>query len=108
MQYLIWKGTKYTFYKKKVVFMEANNIFKKFFKSLKIDKNNSQNLSKQKKKCKITLLYEFEVRIKHLSFSMRKCFLKTVKKTTKPRINYNVFFTRKTEGSGFNQDRNGQ
>ena len=29
--------------------MEANNIFKKFFKSLKIDKNNSQNLSKQKK-----------------------------------------------------------
>ena len=29
--------------------MEANNIFKKIFKSLKIDKNNSQNLSKQKK-----------------------------------------------------------
>ena len=29
--------------------MEANNIFKKVFKSLKIDKNNSQNLSKQKK-----------------------------------------------------------
>ena len=49
--------------RKKVVFMEANNIFKKNFKPLKIDKNNSQNLSKQKKKCKITLLYEFEVRI---------------------------------------------
>ena len=29
--------------------MEANNIFKKNFKSLKIDRNNSQNLSKQKK-----------------------------------------------------------
>ena len=29
--------------------MEANNIFKKIFKSLKIDKNNSQNLSKQTK-----------------------------------------------------------
>ena len=29
--------------------MEANNIFKKIFKSLKIDKNNSENLSKQKK-----------------------------------------------------------
>ena len=28
--------------------MEANNIFK-FFKSLKIDKNNSQNLAQQKK-----------------------------------------------------------
>ena len=42
--------------------MEANNIFKKIFKSLKIDKNKSQNLAKQKK-CKITLLYEFEVRI---------------------------------------------
>ena len=42
--------------------MEANNIFKKIFKSLKIDKNNSQNLSKQKKS-KITLFYEFEVRI---------------------------------------------
>ena len=42
--------------------MEANNIFKTNFKSLKIDKNKSQNLAKQKK-CKITLLYEFEVRI---------------------------------------------
>ena len=40
--------------------MEANNIFKKTFKSLKIDKNKSQNLAKGKK-CKITLLYEFEV-----------------------------------------------
>ena len=29
--------------------MQANNIFKKKIKSLKIDKNNSQNLSKQKK-----------------------------------------------------------
>ena len=29
--------------------MEANNIFKKNFKSLKIDKNNSQNLAQQKK-----------------------------------------------------------
>ena len=29
--------------------MEANNILKKIFKSLKIDKNNTQNLSKQKK-----------------------------------------------------------
>ena len=45
---------------KKVVFMEANNIFKKNYKSLKIDKNKTQNLAKQKK---ITLLYEFEVRI---------------------------------------------
>ena len=29
--------------------MEANNIFKNFFKSLKNDKNNSQNLAQQKK-----------------------------------------------------------
>ena len=29
--------------------MEANNIFKKIFKALKIDKNNSQNLAQQKK-----------------------------------------------------------
>ena len=29
--------------------MEANNIFKKILKSLKIDKNNSQNLAQQKK-----------------------------------------------------------
>ena len=35
--------------RKKVVFMEANNIFKKILKSLKIDKNNSQNLAQQKK-----------------------------------------------------------
>ena len=42
--------------------MEANNIFKKFLKSLKIDKSNSQNLAQQKI-CKITLLYELEVRI---------------------------------------------
>ena len=35
--------------RKKVVSMEANNIFKKKFKSLKIDKNNSQNLAEQKK-----------------------------------------------------------
>ena len=39
---------------------EAKNMFKKIFKSLKIDKNNSQNLAKQKI-CKITLLYELEV-----------------------------------------------
>ena len=29
--------------------MEANNIFKKIFKSLQIDKNNSQNVAQQKK-----------------------------------------------------------
>ena len=29
--------------------MEANNIFKKIFQTLKIDKNKSQNLAKQKK-----------------------------------------------------------
>ena len=63
MQYLIWKAQKYAFQKKTIVFMEANNIFKKIFKSLKIDKKKSQNLAKQKKKCKITLLFEFEVRI---------------------------------------------
>ena len=42
-----------------LVFMEANNFFKKILKSLKIDKNKSQNLAKQKKcKCK----NQFEVR----------------------------------------------
>ena len=49
--------------RKKIVFMEANKyIFKNIFKSLKIDKNKSQNLAKQKI-CKITLLFKFEVHI---------------------------------------------
>ena len=86
--------------------MEANNIFKRNFKSLKIDKNKSQNFAKQKK-IKITLLFEFEVRSLHLPCSLRKFFLKIVKKTTKPRINYN-FLYEKTEGSGFNRHGNGQ
>ena len=50
---------------KKVVFMEANNIFKKIFKSLKVDKNNSQNLSKEKKNvkslCCTNLKYAFSI-----------------------------------------------
>ena len=45
--------------------MEANNIFKKIFKSLKIDKNNSHNLSKQKKNvkslCCTNLKYAFSI-----------------------------------------------
>ena len=34
---------------KNIVFMEAKNILNFFFKSLKIDKNKSQNLAKPKK-----------------------------------------------------------
>ena len=62
--------------------------------------NDSQNLAKQKKKCKITLWFEFEVHSKHLPCPMRKCFLKTVKEKTKPRINY-TFFSRENRGIGF-------
>ena len=36
-------------------------------------------------------MFEFEVRSYYLPCSMRKCFMKTVKKTTQPRISYNVF-----------------
>ena len=52
-------------YPKKIVFMEANNIFNKIFKSLKIDKNKSQNLAKQKKNVKslycMNLKYAFSI-----------------------------------------------
>ena len=44
--------------------MEANNIFKKFFKSLKIDKNNSQNLAPEKivkSLCCTNLKYAFSI-----------------------------------------------
>ena len=45
--------------------MKANNIFKKNFKSLKIDKNKSQNLSKQKTNvkslCCTNLKYAFSI-----------------------------------------------
>ena len=71
--------------RKKVVFMEANNIFKTFFKSLKIDKNNSQNQLAQQKKIVKSLCCT------NLKFAFIKCFLKTVKKMTESRINYNFF-----------------
>ena len=43
-----FKGHKICFLEEKIVFMEANNIKQKWFKSLKITKI-SQNLAKQKK-----------------------------------------------------------
>ena len=43
--------------------MEANNIFKKISNPQKLTKINHNIYQNKKKKCKITLLYEFEVRI---------------------------------------------
>ena len=46
--------------------MEANNIFKRFQIIKNCQKRMSHKIKQNKKKCKITLWFEFEVHSKHL------------------------------------------